>query len=538
MQPGNNKNINRYRVWEPTLLALAIVIGMLAGSHFLSGKKENPIILKQQNFTLDDAESIADVIRYIDVKYVDEVHSDRLIEKAIKSILSELDPHSSYISPAELKEHDEKMRGNFEGIGVEFHMIEDTMAILSVTDDGPAFRAGVEKGDKIVTVNDSLVAGVEIDSDDLVYMLKGEKGTFVRLGIARGRVDSLLQLKITRGEIPIPSVLASFMLNETTGYIKLARFSAKTYEEFMDALEYLVQDKKMQHLVLDLRDNPGGYLNEAVNILSQLFKDKGRLLVYTEGLHAKRMEYNSTGKPFFNVSNIAVLINGGSASASEIVAGAIQDHDRGIIIGKKSFGKGLVQEHYPLHNGGALRLTIARYYTPSGRLIQTPYVIRDGADTIPEKNLLARDTSTYYTLNGREVMSEGGIAPDISADGSLMWSDPVVNTLYGPLQEFVFRQIEAGNMPEAKDVTGLTKKFPGETTLAADVRSYFTGTLDNELLEVIDRHKDEIRRIVLGMTASFQFGKQAWYEVMYEEDPVIKTALSVIEEDRKVTLKF
>ena len=533
-----NQNTPRFRIWEPTFLALAVVIGMVAGASLLPEKKETPIILKQQNFTIDDAESIADVIRYIDAKYVDEVHSDRLIEKAIQSILAELDPHSSYISPNELRDHDEKMRGNFEGIGIEFHMIDDTLAVMMVVEGGPAEKAGLVSGDKIVAVNDSLIAGKGIATEDLVSMLKGKKGSHVDLGIVRGLNDSLFHVRIQRGEIPIPSVLAGFMLNEYTGYIKVARFSANTYKEFMAYIEDMVENKGMKHLVLDLRENPGGYLNEAVNMLSQLFREKNKLLVYTEGNNSKRTEYKSTGKPFFEIGNVAVLINGSSASASEIVAGALQDHDRGVIIGQKSYGKGLVQEHYSLQNGGALRLTIARYYTPSGRLIQTPYVIRDGQDSTELEQPQPSDTSAYFTSNGREVLSEGGITPDIVVDEPEFWSKKGLHELYDPLVEYVFRKLESGFTVDANSVEELRDRFPTPETIVTEVKAHYKDRLSEDLMAMIDANANDVAFITQAMVASKMFGREAWYEVMQVRDPYIEKALSLIEEDRKVTLKL
>ena len=265
------------------------------------------------------------------------------------------------------------MDGDFEGVGIEFLLVRDTINVVSTVYGGPSEKVGILAGDQIISVNDTLVAGKKMDNIDVIRYLKGVKGTKVKLGVKRTTNKNILFFNIVRDQIPLNSIDAAISLDNKTALIKINRFSAKTYQEFMGAVDSLFIKGKKENLILDLRQNPGGYLQEATNILSQLIADRNKLLVYTKGRNFKKTEYETNGRSHFSLKKIAVLIDEGSASASEIVAGAIQDWDKGVIIGRRSFGKGLVQEQYDLQNGGALRLTIAKYYTPSGRCIQKDF---------------------------------------------------------------------------------------------------------------------------------------------------------------------
>ena len=311
---------------------------------------------------------LEELIRYIESRYVDEVNKDELVKEAIDNILYQLDPHSNYISAEQLKEVNEQLEGSFDGIGIEFVVVDDTVMVVAALSGGPAEGAGILSGDKIVQIEDSLTIGKNIDYEGVLTKLKGEKGSKIKLGVLRGLEKSIRKFTLTRDKISVHSVEVAYMLDDLTGYIKINRFSANTYDEFMKNLEKLVDEKGMKHLVIDLRQNPGGYMQEATNILSQLFKEKDKLLVYTKGKNVPRNDYKSTGRTFYDVENIAVLTDEGSASAS------------GVIIGRRSFGKGLVQEQYRLRDGSAIRLTVARYFTPSGRCIQKPYESREDYD--------------------------------------------------------------------------------------------------------------------------------------------------------------
>jgi len=416
-----NSEQKSIKIWQPLAFATVLIVGMLLGMRL---QQEVPLMVSSVAAPIDkgSTDKIEEVIRYIDAKYVDEVDKEEIIQKVIKNVFKELDPHSNYIPAAQLQQINEQLDGNFEGIGIEFLVIQDTIVVMTPMKDGPSDKAGILSGDKIVAIEDSLIVGGKLDEQGVVKQLRGKKGSKVKVGVLRD--GEILHFDVVRDDIPINSVDASYMLTETTGYIKVNRFSSTTNTEVLTNLENLVDQQEMKNLVIDLRGNPGGYLQEATSILNQFFRDKDKLLVYTEGSKVSRSEYESTGKSFFTINNIAVLIDEGSASASEILAGAIQDWDRGVIIGRRSFGKGLVQEQYNLKDGSAIRLTVARYYTPSGRSIQKNYDNR----TAYEEDIAARytsgelygsslvnltDTIPYYTNDGRTVYGGGGIIPDI-----------------------------------------------------------------------------------------------------------------------------
>ena len=421
----NRKNTNNpFTVWIPLMMAVMLATGLFIGLRL--GKSNRSVVrVTDANGNVVELTKVEEVLRFIDAKYLEGIDPYALEDAAIEGMLKKLDPHSSYISKDKIRGVKESLQGNFDGSGIEFFMLDDTILVVGVIPGGPSDKAGVEVGDRIVRVNDSTLAGKGLKNTEVVNKLKGTAGSTVKIEIKRRGTYNPLKVSITRGQIPMASIDASFMLNEKTGYIRISRFSGQTFKEFMIAFEDLTKNKGMKDLVIDLRGNPGGYLNEATDILNQLFDDK-RLLVYTEGRSYKRKEYKSNGRAYFRIGKIAVLINEGSASASEILAGALQDNDRGIVIGRRSFGKGLVQEQYDLSDSSALRLTVARYYTPSGRLIQRPY--REGESDEYEEDFEFRyksgelsyrdsikisDSTAYKTTGGRVVYGGGGIIPDI-----------------------------------------------------------------------------------------------------------------------------
>jgi len=515
------------------LLAICTVVGLVAGTNLVQHSRSPR--LGVQTAASDTGRELNEIVRFIEEKYVDDVDSDALISEAIAALMKDLDPHSGYLSPGEVHELNEKMEGHFEGIGIEFHRVLDTAVILHVIPGGPADKAGLLNYDRIVSANDSMMTTPALTESDMVQFLRGERASVLELQIARSGYDSLITKEIERDVIPIHSVVGAYMINDHTGYVRITSFNARTYKEFMDHLEHLTQKEQMKDLIIDLRQNPGGYLKEAVNILSQLFKEKDKLLVYTEGEHASRTEYRTTGKPFYPVDNIAVLVDGGSASASEIVAGAIQDHDRGVIVGVPTFGKGLVQEQYSLSNGGALRLTIARYYTPSGRLIQKPYT---NGVSVAENGQNISDTIVYYTSKGRSVTGSGGITPDIAADWDFDWHDPGMYMLYDNILEYaLYAYHSTGNYASLSD---LIENFPSVEIINADVSAYFSAsprTDDRFNRANLEANGSYARMLLMAMIATDQFGHEAWYQVMNTQDPVVQKALEVIKEDRKITLK-
>lgn len=355
--------------------------------------------------------------------YVDPVDESKLVENAITGMLKELDPHSTYSTPEEVKEMNEPLRGNFEGIGVQFNMATDTLFIIQTISGGPSEKAGIMAGDKIIKVNDTLIAGVKMKTEDIMSRLKGPKGSKVKVSVLRRGVPELLSFTITRDKIPVYSLDAAYMVDNQIGYIRISRFAATTGDEFAQALSKL-KKKGMKSLILDLQGNGGGYLEAAISMANQLL-EKDELIVYTEGRRSPRMEFNAKGKGDFPKGKLAVLVDEFTASASEIVSGAIQDWDRGTIIGRRTFGKGLVQRPINLPDGSMIRLTISRYYTPSGRCIQKPYDDRNeyGKDLIERYNhgemmhadsIHFPDSLKYKTRKlGRTVYGGGGIMPDI-----------------------------------------------------------------------------------------------------------------------------
>lgn len=409
----NNNNNGRF---TPLFISLGIILGILIGtfctSHFAGNRLS--IINTGSN-------KLSYLLQIIDNNYVDTVNMTQLVEDAMPGILKELDPHSSYLSIQDAKEADDDLRGSFSGIGVSFVVQKDTVNVMSVIHGGPAEKVGLLAGDRIVTANGKSLVGM--DSQEVMKHLKGQKGSKVKLGIVRHGSKGVTTFTVVRGDIPVVSVDAYYMLNDNTGYIRVKNFGEQTYAEMLVALAEL-NIEGMEGLVVDLRGNTGGYMHIAIQMANE-FLPKNRLIVYTEGRKSPREEFNSDGRGTFQTLPLVVLVDEGSASSSEIFAGAIQDNDRGTIIGRRTFGKGLVQQPMAFRDGSVVRLTIARYYTPSGRCIQKPYV--KGHDEEYENELMARyergeffsqdsihqEGPSYQTRIGRTVYGGGGIVPDV-----------------------------------------------------------------------------------------------------------------------------
>ncbi len=372
-----------------------------------------------------DARKLQIALYAISNLYVDPTNETKLVEDAITGMLEKLDPHSTYTDPEETKEMTEPLEGNFDGIGIQFNMLTDTVYVIQVIPGGPSEKVGLMAGDRIIQVNDTVIAGKKMKTTDVMKRLRGPKGSEVRVKVMRGVDPNLLEFKIVRGKIPVHSIDAVYMADKTTGYIKLNRFAASSSDEFKEALKTLSK-KGMKNLILDLQGNGGGYLNIAIELADE-FLSRGKRIVYTEGNKQKRQEAVSTIQGSFETGDLVVLVDESSASASEILSGAIQDWDRGVIIGRRTFGKGLVQRPLPLPDGSMIRLTIARYYTPTGRCIQKPYVkgktkdyAHDLIDRYNRGELMSADSihfpdsMKYNTLaNARTVYGGGGIMPDV-----------------------------------------------------------------------------------------------------------------------------
>lgn len=411
------KNKLRY---IPIIIAVSIVAGIFIGT-FYANRFSNQ---RRELGVVPSANKLNGLLRIIDDQYVDTVNMGELIEDAMPQILGELDPHSSYIPAKDLQAVNDDLKGSFSGIGIQFTIQQDTIHISNVIPGGPSEKVGIMAGDRIVEIDDSAFIGKIVTNNESMKRLKGPKGSEVKIGIFRQGEKELLHFTIIRGDIPVKSIDASYMLNDKFGYIKINKFGETTYPEMLIALAKLHQDN-CEGVVIDLRGNTGGYMGSAIQMVNE-FLPKGKLIVYTEGRKSPRENYPSNGTGSSQEMPIIVLLDEGSASASEIFAGAIQDNDRGTIIGRRSFGKGLVQQPIEFNDGSAIRLTIARYYTPSGRCIQKPY--KKGNDEQYELDILTRyehgeffsqdsikqdESHIYYTSLGRPVYGGGGIMPDI-----------------------------------------------------------------------------------------------------------------------------
>jgi carboxyl-terminal processing protease len=396
-------------IYFPIVIAVSVVIGILIGRFYSGSNTENKFII------IPKANKIDNVLNYIENEYVDDVSKAEIMERAIPRILEDLDPHSQYIPAMELQKVNEPLEGNFSGIGIQFNMLNDTLVVIQTVANGPSQKVGILAGDRIIRVDGTLVAGVKLPSDSIVGRLRGPKGTQVNVAISRRNVEELLSFDIIRDNIPLYSVDVSYMVKPDIGFLKLNKFSATTEEEFIHAVSQL-REQGMKKLILDLRENGGGYMNAAVFIADQFLSGE-ELIVYTQGKARDKQDFLSSPGGLCTDLEVAILIDENSASASEILAGAIQDNDRGTIIGRRSFGKGLVQEQKPLSDGSAIRLTIARYYTPTGRSIQRPY---------------SRNLNDYYgDLNARYLHGELENADSNKFADSLKFTTPGGKTVYG-----------------------------------------------------------------------------------------------------------
>ena len=499
-----------------------------------------------QSATKEGNEKFGSFFERVNRHYVDSVHSEELVEVAIKSVLKELDPHSVYLSKNELKRANEPLKGNFEGIGIQFQIVKDTIVVVSPISGGPSEKLGIRPGDRIVKIEDKVVAGVGFTNDDVRKHLRGKKGSEVQVSMFRKGMASLIDYRITRDKIPIFSVDAFFMATPDIGYLKLNRFAATTMKEFRNGLDSL-NSLGMKHLILDLRGNSGGYLNTAIKLADEFLPSR-KLIVYTEGRNNPRRDTYATSQGGFEKGKLVVLINEGSASASEIVSGAIQDWDRGLIIGRRSFGKGLVQKPYALPDGSAIRLTISRYYTPTGRSIQRPY---DKGSEEYRNEITQRysngeiyhadsiefpDSLKYYTPNKRIVYGGGGITPDIfvglDTSGITDYYREVRRA--GLLNEFTLTYID-------RNRNKLKKKYPD---LAAFKQGFnvdtpflkrFTDHAAKEGVELNEEQLEESNVLISSqlkaLIARGLWNTAAYYEIYNFQDSTFLRAIEAIEGD-------
>lgn len=528
--------MKRTQVWIPMLLSVSMIAGMWIG---FSLRKNIPET--RGFFQVNRRSSVQEVADLINREYVDSVNTDSLSEDAIMAMVRQLDPHSIYLPPVDAIEASNDLKGNFEGIGVEYQIIDDTVCISGVLENGPSDKAGLKVGDKIVKVGDSLVAGNGITNDKIKSLLRGESQSPVSVSLLRDR--KMLQVQITRGLIPTYSVDASYMIDKKTGYIHLNKFSQTSYEEFMAATEKL-QKQGMQQMMLDLRGNGGGILDEAVDIADE-FLSGDKLVVYTQGLHSPRRNYTCKRPGIFEKGKLVVLIDAFSASASEVLAGALQDWDRASIVGRRSFAKGLVQEPFELANGAQLRLTVARYYTPAGRNIQKSF--DHGRDAYNEEvferihmgNTDAEDSAShtgkaYKTLvKKRTVYGGGGITPDyyVAMDSSSI-SDQLASLLYDQaFNEFIYRYYlqRKGYFDRFKSPTELADNFqPGPDTWQALKAVAEKDSIAFDPLSSQDKEK-LAQRIKLYMARQI-WRMQGYYEVNNLSDKIVEKAREVLEQ--------
>lgn len=538
---------SKFQIRLPLMLALVLAAGMFIGQQ-LPHFDNNIRLLTGRSQAGPIAGTLDEILRYIEARYVDSVNVADLKNGAINHLLEQLDPHSVYITPEELEAVEEDMSGNFEGVGIEFLLVDDTMQVVTPLTGGPSEAAGILAGDKIISIDDTIVAGVKIDNGRIFKLLRGPKGSTVRLGIRRGSETQARNFNIVRDVIPMKSVEVAYMLDNQTAYVKINRFSARTYQEFMEAVRPMYEEQGMKNLVLDLRGNPGGYLNEASDLLSQFFPAE-KLLVYTEGRIEGRRDYKSNGHARFNIQNIAVLIDEGSASASEIVAGALQDHDRAWIVGRRSFGKGLVQEQYPLGDGGALRLTVARYFTPSGRCIQRDYKNGEDYDGETERrlangelsdahNIVQNDTTKYYTGLGRVVYGGGGITPDVFIPLDTTFANDYFFAVRQQIPQFAARWMEtADRQTMPADLNTFVHQYQLPDALLNQLTAYAEahGTTPNEAQKKICR--EELRLQLKARLGKMLFQDQGLYSVLNDDDPAVEKALQLMRSGEPVAGK-
>lgn len=519
----------------PLIMALCVIAGILIGTFYANHFSGNRL-----NIINSGSNRLSNLLHIINDQYVDKVDIDSLVDVAIPQILADLDPHSVYISAKDAQSVADDLKGSFSGVGIEFTIRQDTIRVQNVVKNGPAQRAGIIAGDKIVSVDGKPFVGKIVTNEEAMRRLKGPKDTKVKLGVVRYGQKAVKYFTITRGDIPQKSITAAYMLDENTGYIKVRSFGETTYPEMLIALAQLSQEG-FQNLVIDLRDNTGGYMNSAVQMANE-FLPKNKLIVYMEGRKSPRKDFRSDGHGSYQKLPLCVLINEGSASASEIFAGAIQDNDRGIIIGRRSFGKGLVQQQLGFPDGSMIRLTIARYYTPSGRCIQKPFTAGDNKDY--ESDIVTRyehgeffsqdsikhQGPAYHTSIGRTVYGGGGITPDIFVpeDTLGMTSYYKQAAMSGLILQFAFTYTD-NNRPKLNtfsDMMALSKYLVQQNTVDKFATYADKNGLKRRNLMIRKSHK-LLEKFINSRIIYNIMDDEAWTAYLNLDDPTIERALVV-----------
>ena len=529
----------------PLVMALCVVIGIMIGTFYANHFSGNRL-----NIINSGSSRLSNLLHIIDDQYVDSVNIDSLVEKAIPQILAELDPHSVYISAKDVQLATDDLKGSFSGVGIEFIIRDDTIRVQNVIKDGPANRAGLLAGDKIVSINGKPFVGKIVTNEEAMHRLKGPKDSKVQIGVKRFGEKGVKVFTVTRGDISVKSISACYMINDTTGYIRVKSFGERTYAEMLSALQTL-NIEGADHLIIDLRDNGGGILEAAVQMANE-FLPKNRLIVYTQGRKSPRAEYRSNGKGSYQHIPMVVLINEGTASAAEIFAGAMQDNDRATIVGRRSFGKGLVQQQIQFPDGSMIRLTVARYYTPSGRCIQKPFKPGDNADY--ENDLLSRYRHgeffsqdsikhvgpAYHTHNGRTVYGGGGITPDIFVpeDTTHVTSYYKEAAMSGLILQYAFNYTDQ-HRPILSKFTEMMPlaNYLDRQNLVNDFANYAAryGLRRRNLM--IMRSHSLLQNYIDSRIIYNILDEQAWIEYLNLSDETVKAALNVFKNHTKYLAK-
>lgn len=530
-----DKRLKSPAVWMPLAIAAALVGGMWIGKTFFS-----------YNGSWNSRTKLDAVMTLIERNYVDEIDTDSLIEQSFQDIIAGLDPHSVYIPASDLKSVNEELEGSFSGIGITFNMMGDTINVLEVLSGGPAEKVGLLPGDRIVSINDTVASGRKWTDRKVMSSLRGPKDTVVRLGIKRSTSNDLLPFEVTRGDIPVTSVDASYMIADGTGYVKINKFGSQTYGEFLNSMIDLASDGA-RRFIIDLRGNGGGFMEPAV-LMANEFLEGDLPIVSMKGVHyPDKAPIGSDGSGAFRDAQVVVLLDEVSASASEIFAGAVQDNDRGLIIGRRSFGKGLVQNQLQLPDSSAVRLTVARYYTPSGRCIQKPYT----SDADYERDLLTRyEHGEFYnadsikfnqdlrfsTLHGRPVYGGGGIMPDLFVPndtlGLTTYYLNVINR--GLIQKYTFDYTDRNRerLSKSKDATEMLPMLPDDDSLLQDFVSYAARAGVSPRWYYINLSRDLLVNSLKAMIARNIHGVRGYYEVYNESDPTVLAAIEALNQGK------
>ena len=521
----------------PMLIAVAIVIGIYIGKYY-DRMFTTPIIYSGQN-------KIEGLLNMIKRQYVDTVNIDSLIETAIPKIIGELDPHSTYISAADLQMVNDDLEGTFSGIGIEFSILEDTVTVVGVISGGPSEKVGIIPGDRIIAVNDTAFTGNGISNEKVLKRLRGPKGSEVKLTLSRISASEPIEMLVTRGDIPVNSVDAAFRTNDGIGYIKVSKFGRNTYTEFLNSLAKLRREGS-DKFIIDLRGNTGGYMESAINMVNE-FLPKGYLIVYTYGNASPLNQAFSNGTGIFKESPVIVLVDEWSASASEIFAGAIQDNDRGLIVARRSFGKGLVQQQIPFSDGSAVRLTIARYYTPSGRSIQKEYKMGDSegydmdiihryehGEFYTRDSIHLNDTLKYHTLLGRTVYGGGGIMPDVFVPRDTLGNTPYLTNIInqGLMYQFAFKYADDNRekLKQYQNANEMLKYLQRQPILDKFV-SYAASKGVKPRPVYINISKKIINNTLYAYIARNIIGDEAFYPIILMDDNTFIKAVELLNDE-------